>query len=61
MLQAREILGLTLNADLVTLSACDAAGTFEAIAGNNSLVEAFSGIGHRPRECNLSRWMGDGS
>jgi CHAT domain-containing protein len=48
LLQAREILGLTLNADLVTLSACDgAAGTSEGIAGTNSLVEAFLMAGAR--------------
>jgi CHAT domain-containing protein len=48
LLQAREILGLRLNADLVTLSACDgAAGTSEGIAGTNSLVEAFLMAGAR--------------
>jgi CHAT domain-containing protein len=48
ILQAREILALKLNADLVTLSACDgAAGTAEGIAGTNSLVEAFLMAGAR--------------
>jgi CHAT domain-containing protein len=48
LLQAREILGLRLNADLVTLSACDgAAGTPAGIAGTNSLVEAFLMAGAR--------------
>ena len=48
LLQAREILGLDLNADLVTLSACDAgAGTLEGIAGMNSLVQAFLMAGSR--------------
>ncbi len=48
VLQAREILALKLNADLVTLSACDgAAGTSEGIAGTNSLVEAFLMAGAR--------------
>jgi len=48
LLQAREILGLRLNADLVTLSACDGAtGTSEGIAGTNSLVEAFLMAGAR--------------
>lgn len=48
LLQAREILGLRLNADLVTLSACNgAAGTPEGIAGTDSLVEAFLMAGAR--------------
>lgn len=48
LLQAREIVGLDLNADLVTLSACDAgAGTIEGIAGMNSLVQAFLMAGSR--------------
>src|SRR5262249_17630431 len=48
LLQAREIIGLKLNADLVTLSACDgAAGTPEGIAGTNSLVQAFLMAGAR--------------
>jgi CHAT domain-containing protein len=48
LLQAREILDLSLNADLVTLSACDAgAGTVEGIAGMNSLVQAFLMAGSR--------------
>ncbi len=48
LLQAREILSLGLNADLVTLSACDAgAGTIEGIAGVNSLVQAFLMAGSR--------------
>jgi CHAT domain-containing protein len=42
LLQAREVLNLALDADLVTLSACDAgSGTIEGIAGVNSLVQAF--------------------
>ncbi|HEV2174170.1 MAG TPA: CHAT domain-containing protein, partial [Nitrospira sp.] len=42
LLQAREIVGLDLNADLVTLSACDAgAGRIEGVVGMNSLVQAF--------------------
>jgi CHAT domain-containing protein len=48
LLQAREIMGLKLNADLVTLSACDgAAGTPEGVAGTNSLVQAFLIAGAR--------------
>ena len=48
LLQAREILGLYLNSELVTLSACDAgAGTIEGIAGMNSLVQAFLMAGSR--------------
>jgi CHAT domain-containing protein len=48
LLQAREILSLYLNAELVTLSACDAgAGTIEGIAGMNSLVQAFLMAGSR--------------
>jgi CHAT domain-containing protein len=41
LLQAREIMGLRLNADLVTLSACDGA------AGSDSLVNAFLVAGAR--------------
>lgn len=48
LLQAREIVGLDLNADLVTLSVCDAgAETIEGIAGMNSLVQAFLMAGSR--------------
>jgi len=48
LLQAREIVGLNLNADLVTLSACDAgAGRLEGVAGMNSLVQAFLMAGSR--------------
>jgi CHAT domain-containing protein len=48
LLQAREILSLDLNADLVTLSACDAgSGQMEGIAGMNSLVQAFLMAGSR--------------
>ena len=48
LLQAREIIGLKLNADLVTLSACDgASGTPEGIAGTDSLVQAFLMAGAR--------------
>jgi CHAT domain-containing protein len=42
LLQAREVIGLELNAELVTLSACDAgSGRVEGLAGLNSLVQAF--------------------
>src|SRR5579859_538375 len=42
LLQAREIANLSLNADLVTLSACDTAkGKLEGEEGNESLVQAF--------------------
>src|SRR5271157_2050093 len=42
LLQAREIVRLPLNADLVTLSACDTAkGKLQGEEGNNSLVQAF--------------------
>jgi len=42
LLQAREIAGLQLNADLVTLSACDTAkGKLQGEEGNSSLVQAF--------------------
>jgi CHAT domain-containing protein len=48
LLQAREIMTLNLNANLVTLSACDgAAGTPEGIAGTDSLVQAFLIAGAR--------------
>ena len=48
VLQAREIMALKLNADLVTLSACEgAAGTAEGFAGTNSLVESFLIAGAR--------------
>lgn len=48
LLQAREILALKLNADLVTLSACDGgAGTIEGLTGINSLVQAFLMAGSR--------------
>jgi CHAT domain-containing protein len=48
LLQAREIVGLNLNAELVTLSACDAGtGRIEGIAGMNSLVQAFLMAGAR--------------
>ena len=48
LLQAREIVGLDLNAELVTLSACDAgAGKIEGVAGMNSLVQAFLMAGAR--------------
>ncbi len=48
LLQAREIMGLKIRAELVTLSACHgAAGTAEGIAGTNSLVEAFLMAGAR--------------
>jgi CHAT domain-containing protein/tetratricopeptide (TPR) repeat protein len=42
LLQAREVIGLELKAELVTLSACDAgSGRVEGLAGLNSLVQAF--------------------
>lgn len=48
LLQAREVLSLPLNADMVTLSACDAgSGTIEGLAGMNSLVQAFLMAGAR--------------
>ena len=48
LLQAREVLGLSLNAQLVTLSACDAgSGKIEGLAGMNSLVQAFLMAGAR--------------
>jgi CHAT domain-containing protein/tetratricopeptide (TPR) repeat protein len=48
LLQAREVVHLDLNADMVTLSACDAgSGTLEGIAGVNSLVQAFLMAGSR--------------
>ena len=48
LLQAREIMGLKLNTELVTLSACEgAAGTSEGIPGTNSLVQAFLIAGAR--------------
>jgi CHAT domain-containing protein len=48
LLQAREIVGLDLNAELVTLSACDAGtGRIEGVAGMNSLVQAFLMAGAR--------------
>jgi CHAT domain-containing protein len=48
LLQAREIVGLDLNAELVTLSAYDAgAGKIEGVAGMNSLVQAFLMAGAR--------------
>jgi CHAT domain-containing protein/tetratricopeptide (TPR) repeat protein len=48
LLQAREVLSLPLNAQLVTLSACDAgSGRMEGLAGMNSLVQAFLMAGAR--------------
>ncbi len=48
LLQAREIVGLNLNADLVTLAACDTdLGRIEGISGMNSLVQAFLVAGAR--------------
>ena len=48
LLQAREVLSLPLNAQLVTLSACDAgSGRVEGLAGMNSLVQAFLMAGAR--------------
>jgi CHAT domain-containing protein len=58
LLQAREIIGLKLNAELVTLSACDgAAGTPEGMAGTNSLVQAFLMAG--ARSVVASVWQAD--
>jgi CHAT domain-containing protein len=58
LLQAREIMGLRLRAELVTLSACDgAAGTPEGIAGTNSLVQAFLMAG--ARSVVASVWQAD--
>jgi CHAT domain-containing protein len=58
LLQAREIISLRLNADLVTLSACDgASGTPEGIAGTNSLVQAFLMAG--ARSVVASVWQAD--
>lgn len=48
LLQAREVIGLVLSAELVTLSACDAgSGRVEGLAGLNSLVHAFLTAGAR--------------
>jgi CHAT domain-containing protein len=48
LLQAREVVALNLNAELVTLSACDVgAGKIEGVAGMNSLVQAFLMAGAR--------------
>jgi len=48
LLQAREVLSLPLDAQLVTLSACDAGtGRVEGLAGMNSLVQAFLMAGAR--------------
>jgi CHAT domain-containing protein/tetratricopeptide (TPR) repeat protein len=48
LLQAREIVGLSLNADLVTLSACDTGiGSSEGEAGVLSLERAFLTAGAR--------------
>jgi CHAT domain-containing protein len=48
LLQTREVIGLVLNAELVTLSACDAgSGRVEGLAGLNSLVQAFLMAGAR--------------
>ena len=48
LLQAREIIGLNLKSDLVTVSACDAGwGKVEGIAGMNSLMQAFLIAGAR--------------
>jgi CHAT domain-containing protein len=58
LLQAREIIGLKLKAELVTLSACDgASGTPEGIAGTNSLVQAFLMAG--ARSVVASVWQAD--
>jgi CHAT domain-containing protein len=58
LLQAREIVGLNINAELVTLSACDAGtGRIEGVAGMNSLVEAFLMAG--ARSVVASTWSAD--
>jgi CHAT domain-containing protein len=58
LLQAREILGLRLNADLVTLSACDTGtGTVHGQEGVASLVRPFIVAGARAVVANL--WAAD--
>jgi CHAT domain-containing protein len=58
LLQAREILDLRLNADLVTLSACDTGtGTVHGQEGVASLVRPFLAAGARAVVANL--WAAD--
>lgn len=58
VLQAREILGLRLNADLVTLSACDTgSGSLHGQDGVSSLVRPFIAAGARTVVANL--WAAD--
>lgn len=58
LLQIREIRKLSLRADLVTLSTCDAgAGRDEGIQGVESLVSAFQFAG--ARSVLASRWLAD--
>ena len=58
LLQAREIAELRLNADLVTLSACDTAkGKLQGEAGMESLEEAFFMAGSRAVVASL--WSAD--
>jgi CHAT domain-containing protein len=58
LLQAREIAELHLNADLVTLSACDTAkGKLQGEAGMESLEEAFFMAGSRAVVASL--WSAD--
>jgi CHAT domain-containing protein len=58
LLQAREILGLRLRADLVTLSACDTgSGSLHEQEGVTSLVRPFLAAGARAVVANL--WAAD--
>jgi CHAT domain-containing protein len=58
LLQAREILGMSLNADLVTLSACDTGtGTVHGQEGVASLIRPFLAAGARTVVANL--WDAD--
>ena len=58
LLQAREIAGLVLNADLVTLSACDTGvGRLQGEEGNASLQRAFLVAGARATLSTL--WTAD--
>jgi CHAT domain-containing protein len=60
LFQAREILGVRLNADLVTLSACDTGtGTVHGQEGVASLVRPFIAAGARAVVANL--WAADDS
>lgn len=58
LLQAREVLGLRLRADLVTLSACDTgSGSLHEQEGVTSLVRPFMAAGARAVVANL--WAAD--